>query len=93
MYIIVRKYSTDALDIVVEKIQHEFVPLISQTPGFIDYYLVPLNKTEVMIVNMYDTEVNAKQSHEMALQWVSENIAYMYSGPPQVMEGEAIISQ
>lgn len=92
MYIIIRKYSTDAMEQVVEKIQQGFIPLIKQTPGFIDYYVVPLSETKVMIINLYDTEINAKGSHELAQHWVTENIAYMYDGPPEIMEGEAIIS-
>lgn len=93
MYITVRKYSTDSMEILIEKIKAEFVPIIKLAPGFIDYYVVPLSEESLMTVNLFDTEVNGTHSNTIARKWIEENISYMYAGPPEILEGEAIIAQ
>lgn len=93
MYIVIRKYSTNSQEEVIQKIQQGFVPLISQAPGFIDYYVVPIEKDKVLIVNLFDSEFNGQNSTELAKKWVDENIAHLYSGPAEILEGEAAIAE
>lgn len=92
MYIVIRKYSTNSLEEVINKIQTGFVPLISKADGFIDYYVVPIEKDKVLIVNLFDTEYNGQKSTDIATDWVHDNIEHLYSGPPEIMQGEAAVA-
>ncbi len=93
MYIVIRKYkSTDPAE-VMRKIKEGFVPIISRTPGFIDYYAFQDGQDNVVIVNMYDGEAAGQASTEIAKSWVDENIAHLYAGPPEIFQGETGVMQ
>lgn len=93
MYIVIRKYSTNSPEEVMQKIKAGFLPLISRAPGFIDYYAFRDGADKIVIVNMFDTEIAGLNSTEMAKQWVDDNIAHLYAGPPEIMQGEAGVAQ
>lgn len=92
MYIVIRKYEVNSQEEVLRKIQEGFVPLISAMPGFINYYVVPMGLNEIMVVNLFDNEANGQRSTDIAAKWVEDNIAYLYSGPPVIWQGEAMVA-
>lgn len=93
MYIVIRKYSTASPSEVMQKIQEGFVPLVSNMPGFINYYAFTSKEDEIVIVNMFDSEINGQNSNDLAAKWVDENIAHLYSGGPVIFQGEACVAQ
>ena len=93
MYIVIRKYKSTNPEEVMQKIKAGFVPIISRTPGFIDYYAFRDGEDNVIIVNMYDGEAAGHASTEIAKQWVDDNISELYSGPPEIFQGEAGVAQ
>ncbi len=92
MYIAIRKYTTEFPDQVIDKIQTGFVPIISKVDGFISYYVVPINNNQVIAVNLFDSEFHGQQSNDLAKAWIDENIAYLYSAPVEIMQGEAAVA-
>lgn len=93
MYIVIRKYKSSAPFEVMDKIKHGFLPIIKIAPGFIDYYAFQDGEDNVVIVSMFDTEIAGRNSTDMAKEWVEENIAHLYSGPPEIFQGEAGVAQ
>lgn len=93
MYIVIRKYQSTAPLEVMDKIQHGFLPIISRAPGFIDYYVFKDGEKNVVVVSMFDTEIAGRNSTDMAKQWVDENIAHLYDGPPEIYQGEAGVAK
>ncbi len=92
MYITIRKYQSNNQEEVVTKIQEGFIPLISEMPGFEGYYVVPVDSDKIVVVSMFDSEINAEGSALLAQRWVEDTIAHLYSGPPEVLQGEAKIA-
>ncbi len=92
MYIVIRRYHSSSQEEVFLKIQRGFVPLISHLPGFINYYVFPSGDDEVVVISMFDSEAHASDSTALAAKWVTENIAHLYSAPPEILQGEAQVS-
>ena len=92
MYIVIRSYTTTSPVEVMDKIQHGFVPLVIQMPGFINYYVFP-SDDKIVVVNMFDTQANGEASNEMAAKWVADNIAQLYTSGPAIIQGETEIAQ
>ena len=59
MYASIRKYSIKSgfMEEVVRRIQGEFVFLISQEPGFLDYYALRVGPNEVLTISVFDTQI------------------------------------
>ena len=93
MYIVIRTYTTTSPLEVLDKVQHDFVPLVTKMPGFINYYVFPFEEDKIVVVNMFDTQANGEASNEMAAKWVSENIAQLYTSGPAIIQGETEIAQ
>lgn len=92
MYIIIRKYQSNDQAQVVQKIQEGFIPLISEMPGFEGYYVVPVDNDKIVVVSIFDSEINAEGSALLAQRWVEDTIAHLYSGPPEILQGPAAIA-
>ena len=64
MYASIRKYSIKpgCMEEVMRRIQGEFVFLIRQEPGFLDYYALRVGPNEVLTVSIFDTQAGAEGS-------------------------------
>jgi hypothetical protein len=51
------------------------VPLISQHPGFISYYLVDSGGGVVSAISVFLNEADAEESNKRAADWVRQNLA------------------
>lgn len=88
MYASVRRYKVSSVDEVVRRAGEGFVPLISQGPGFIAYYIVDAGDGVVASISLFETQAGAEESNRMAADWVKENIAPFVSGSPEITAGE-----
>jgi hypothetical protein len=91
MYISVRRYNitdTSAIDEIVSRATDGFIPIISQTPGFIAYYGVVAEDDVIATVSIFEDQAGADESNRRAAEWVSQNLAHYVTGMPQITAGE-----
>lgn len=89
MFASIRKYRSNSPDEVLRRASSGFVPIISKTPGFVEYYTVNAGNGVIISVSVFDTKAGADESNRLAADWVKQNVASLVAGPPEIMEGEA----
>jgi hypothetical protein len=72
---------------VMQRIQRDFVFLISKEPGFLDYYAVRVGPNEVLTVSVFDTKDGAEGSTPLGFKWVQENLGPYIQGNPEATVG------
>jgi hypothetical protein len=68
-----------------------FVPIISQAPGFVAYYVVDAGNDLVASVSVFQDQAGAEESNRMAADWVKQNIASLVSGVPEITAGAVTV--
>lgn len=51
------------------------LPLLSKTPGFVDYGLVDAGHKTVVAVSIWETRQEGQNSTRVAAKWIKDNIA------------------
>jgi quinol monooxygenase YgiN len=90
MYAAIRKYSIKPgfIEEVMRRIQGDFVFLIRQEPGFLDYYAMRVGPNEVLTVSVFDTQAGAEGSTPIAFEWVQKNLERFVQGVPEATVGQ-----
>ena len=91
MYVAVRRYEgmTDPQR-VAEVAQESFVPLISEMPGFVAYYLVDAGDGVSVSTSVFEHKDAEEQSNFRAGGFIAEHLATLLPNPPQVTAGEVV---
>ena len=91
MYVAVRRYEgmTDPQR-VAEVAQEGFVPMISEMPGFVAYYLVDAGDGVSVSTSVFEHTDAEEQSNFRAGGFVAEPLAPLLPNPPQVTAGEVV---
>jgi len=90
-YVVIRHYQdASALIDGLEQRRDDIERLVRGIPGFIVYNLVR-SEGGGFSISVFDDRKGADESVQVARDFVRENFPGV-SGPPQVIEGEAIIS-
>jgi hypothetical protein len=63
-----------------------FIPIVRQVPGFREYFLVETGEG-VLSISVFTDEAGAAESTRRAADWVQQNLAGMFAGPPVVTPG------
>jgi hypothetical protein len=89
MYIAVRRYEgvTDTRK-VAQLAREGFLPIISEMPGFMAYYLVDAGDGVVVSTSVFEHKEAEEQSTFRAGEFVAEHLAPLMPNPPQVTAGE-----
>lgn len=92
MYMAVRTYqaASGAAEEIGRRVAAGFVPIISQAPGFIAYYVVNAGNDVVASVTVFQEQAGADESNRMAANWVKENLASLLPTPPEITAGEVL---
>jgi hypothetical protein len=76
------------------RVEEGFVPLLRQMEGFQGYYLLDGGSDDVLItISMFDSLDEAVISNLRAADWVRNNVLEFTKGIPEVMVGNALISE
>jgi hypothetical protein len=67
-------------------VESGFVPIVREVPGFLDYFLVETDEGPLSI-SVYTDSAGAEESTRRAADWVQQNIADIFAGPPTVATG------
>ncbi len=94
MYTAIRKYYVipGRVDELIQHVRAGFVPIISQVPGFVAYYLLEVRNDEIVSISIFDTRAGAEESTRRAATWVEQNIASLIQGLPEITVGAVKVS-
>ena len=91
MYAAVRRYEgvTDPSE-VARHVEEEFLPMISEMPGFVAYYWVDAGEGVVVSTSVFEHKDAEEQSNWRAGDFVAKNLASLLPNPPQITAGELV---
>ena len=89
MYAAIRKYSIKPqfMNEVMQRIQEEFLQIISRQPGFTAYYALRVGNDEVLTISVFETQAGAEGSTPLGFEWVKQNLAGFIQGVPETTVG------
>ncbi len=89
MYAAVRRYEgvTDPQK-VAQVAQEGFVPIISEMPGFVAWYLVDAGEGVMVTTSVFEHKDAEEQSTFRAGEFIAEHLAPLMPNPPQITAGE-----
>ena len=91
MYVAVRRFEGVRDSQKVAKVAQEgFVPLISEMPGFVAYYMVDAGDGVTVSTSVFEHKDAEEQSTFLAGEFVSKHLAPLMPNPPQVTAGEVV---
>ncbi len=94
LFISVRHYpgvDPDDYDTINERTRDGFIPIISESPGFVLYALANVQPDQLLAVNIFQSEDQMQASNEKAADFVSENLAPLLPEAPQVTAGDVTV--
>jgi hypothetical protein len=91
LYVAVRRYEgvTDSQK-VAQVAREGFVPIISEMPGFVAYYLVDAGDGVTVSTSIFEHKDAEEQSNFRAGEFVQEHLAPLLPNPPQITAGELV---
>ena len=91
MYVAVRRFEgvTDSQK-VAQVAEEGFVPIISEMPGFVGYYLVDAGDGVIVSTSIFEHKDAEEQSTYRAGEFISEHLHPLLPNPPQVTAGEVV---
>ncbi|HEY6713495.1 MAG TPA: hypothetical protein VI055_14635 [Rubrobacter sp.] len=91
MYVAVRRFEgvRDSQK-VAQVAQEGFVPLISEMPGFLAYYLVDAGDGVTVSTSVFEHKDAEEQSTFRAGEFVAEDLGPLSPNSPQVTAGEVV---
>jgi len=92
MYASVRKYQVDPASVseIRRQVDEEFLPIVSDTPRFIAYYLVDSGGGAIATVSIFENQAGADESNRRAAEWV-KGLASLIPTPPEITVGEVTV--
>ena len=89
MYAAIRKYSIKPqfMNEVMQRIQEEFLHIISRQPGFTAYYALRVGNDEVLTISVFETQAGAEGSTPLGFERVKQNLAGFIQGVPETTVG------
>ena len=92
MYAVVRRYEGVSDSQKVAQLAEEgFVPIISEIPGFVDYYFVDAGDGVMFSTGVFEHKSGAEESSWRAGEYIGEHgLASVFPNPPLITEGEVV---
>jgi len=93
MYAAVRRYEgvTDPSE-VARQMEEHFLPMISEMPGFVAYYVVDVGDGVMDSISIFEHKEAEEQSSWRAGQFVAQYIAPLTPNPPQITAGDVVVA-
>jgi hypothetical protein len=95
MHATVRRYKIAPTSVgkLTQEIREGFVPIVSNVPGFKEYFWVNADDGVMFSISVYENRAGAEESSRRAAGWVREHIASLLPGPPEITTGEVVVHQ
>ena len=89
MYVAVRRYEGVSDPQKVAQLgQEDFVPIISEMPGFIAYYWVDAGDGVIVTTSIFEHKDAEEQSTFRAGEFIQAHLLPLLPNPPQITAGE-----
>ena len=91
MYVAVRRY-WGVIDSqkVGQLVEEDYVPIISEMPGFVAYYCVEAGDGVMVSISVFEHKAAEEQSTFRAGEFVADDLGPLSPNPPQVTAGELV---
>jgi hypothetical protein len=91
MYVAVRRYEgvRDSQK-VAQLVEEDYVPIISEMPGFVAYYCVDAGDGVMVSTSVFEHKDAEEQSTFRAGEFVAQDLGHLAPNPPQVTAGEVV---
>ena len=91
MYASVRRIEgvTDPSE-VRRQVEEGFIPIISEMPGFVAYYLVDAGEGVMVSTSVFEHQEAEEESTWRAGEFVAQHLAPLIPNPPQITAGEVV---
>ena len=73
------------------RIKEGAIPIISDVPGFMAYYVVYAPDDTVTAISIFNDFAGAEESNRRALPWINENLASLLTEPATAVAGPVIV--
>jgi hypothetical protein len=90
MYVAVRRYEGVSDPQKVAQVAQDFVPIISELPGFVAHYFVDAGDGVMVATSVFEHKDAEEQSTFVAGEFVAEHLEPLLPNPPQVTAGEVV---
>ena len=90
MYVAVRRYEGVTDPQRVAQVAQDFVPIISEMPGFVAHYFVDAGDGVMVATSVFEHKDAEEQSTFRAGEFVGEHLEPLMPNPPQVTAGEVV---
>jgi hypothetical protein len=94
-YLAIRQYQfapDHTMGELVTAVESGFMPIVSQVPGFVEYYLVE-TADGALSISVFADQAGAEESTKRAADWVAESLKGFFAGPPTVTTGTVAFHQ
>jgi hypothetical protein len=73
------------------RVKEGVIPLISDVPGFMAYYVVYAPDDTVTAISIFNNVEAAEESNRRALAWIEDNLGPLLAGPVTAVAGPVIV--
>ncbi len=93
MYMQIRKFKlkSDDAETVCKQAAEDFLPIVKQLKGFVDYAIVDNRDGHVMSVTVFQDKSGIDESKRQAIEWHKKHSNKFLEGPVEVIEGEVLV--
>src|SRR5580692_3017258 len=93
MYAAIRqgKARTGMAEELARRIKEGAIPIISDVPGFMAYYVVYAPDDTVTAISIFNDYAGAEESNRRALAWIEQNLVPLLTGSATAMAGPVIV--
>jgi hypothetical protein len=91
MYATVRRYEgvSDPSE-AARLVDEGFIPIISEMPGFVAYYMVDAGEGVVVTTSVFEHKEAEEETNWKAGDFTAQHIASLVPNPPQITDGEVV---
>ncbi|HEY3417749.1 MAG TPA: hypothetical protein VGM23_12770 [Armatimonadota bacterium] len=90
MFASIRRYKTTDAAEVTRRVNQGFVPLISEQPGFVAYYVLDSSDGAWTSVSIFQDRAGAEHSNQLAADWARQHVADLLVEGPDITAGEVV---
>jgi hypothetical protein len=93
MYAAIRqgKAKTGMAEELTRGVKEGAIPIISDVPGFMAYYVVYAPDDTVTAISIFNNYAGAEESNRRVLTWIEHNLAPLLAGPATALAGPVIV--
>jgi hypothetical protein len=93
MYAAIRqgKARTGKAEELASRIKEGVIPIVSDVPGFIAYYVVYAPDDTLTAISIFNNVEAAEESNKRAIAWIEQNLGPLLAGPVTAVAGPVIV--